>query len=51
MLRRFFDWWRGADLAEPEGPVTPQSGAVPYRMTDKGVRFAAPDAGCFPRAG
>ncbi|MBC7166399.1 NUDIX hydrolase [Phenylobacterium sp.] len=39
MLRRFFDWWRGADLAEPEGPVTPQSGAVPYRMTDKGVRF------------
>ncbi len=39
MLRRFIDWWRGADLAEPEEGPTPQSGAVPYRVTDKGVRY------------
>lgn len=39
MLRRFFDWWRGADLEAPDTAPTPQSGAVPYRVTDKGVRF------------
>ncbi|MDP2213364.1 NUDIX hydrolase [Phenylobacterium sp.] len=38
MLRRFIDWWRGP-APVPRTPAAPtrQAGAVPYRVTDKGV--------------
>ncbi|MAK81656.1 NUDIX domain-containing protein, partial [Phenylobacterium sp.] len=38
MLRRFIDWWRGPAPAPRSAQApTRQAGAVPYRVTDKGV--------------
>lgn len=38
MLRRFIDWWRGpAPAPRTHEAPTRQAGAVPYRVTDKGV--------------
>lgn len=38
MLRRLIDWWRPPEPSPPtlQNP-TPQAGALPYRVTDKGV--------------
>lgn len=42
MLRRIIDWWRRHEplpqiSSETSDPPTPQAGAVPYRLTDKGA--------------
>lgn len=40
MMRRLIHWWRGPEPTDPRtqngGPI-PQSGAAPYRVTDKGL--------------